>query len=306
MADGRTGLGSQYGLFRSGGSRHRRQRLRSSPQGTATIHYVLPFVEPADVRHLHCHQLSPALLARRQRGDSARCLALFRHYRLLRHLLPDGRAGRLDAEMFGQHEGALDAEHSDVCDGRRLQLPIYIYTEPRRDGCCHRNGSSRADNGMPHVLFPHIPLRHAEPERPFGIVQAQKRRGDERLQNRSTNGIAASADGLGTSREHTHRSALGHHRYCCPLVGNHRREPLLHAWLRYRRSGHHLGRTELRSRQATADTLVCTHVGGLRHRGDDGDGCADVRVCTRADVADDARGRHHPNGYDLSSHRSLR
>ena len=57
----------------------------------------------------------------------SRRLTLFRHHRPLWHLLPDGRSGWLDAQVLGQHESAVDAQHWHVCDGRRLQLPLYIY-----------------------------------------------------------------------------------------------------------------------------------------------------------------------------------
>ena len=120
LAHGRTGVGGQHGILRAGGPLHRRQRLRCrAPRATAGSR-LLPAVEP----HAHDGSRSrphpPALLARRLGRHCPRRLALLHAHRHLRHLLPDGGPGRLHAEMLGQHEDTVDAQHHDVRARRRL------------------------------------------------------------------------------------------------------------------------------------------------------------------------------------------
>ena len=158
LADGWTGCCSQYGILRAGGACHWCQRLRAGASRAAPVAGVLSGVE----RHHHVASLAgqrtTALLVGWCCGNSARCIALFLHHWYGGHLLPDVGLGWFDAEMLGQHEDSVDAEHLYVCDGRHLQLPVYICVRAGRDRCCHRYWTGRTRDGLSDDVFPAVAL----------------------------------------------------------------------------------------------------------------------------------------------------
>ena len=154
VADGRPWLGGEHGFLCSGGPLHRCQRLRGGPPRAAPVAGVLAAVELDAVVRGHRRAQLPALLAWRVGRHCTRCLALLHVHRHLRHLLPDGWPGGVDAEVLGQHEGAVGPEHPDVLPRRGVQLPIYIYPRPRRGGCCLRHRHGRACHRCADAVVP--------------------------------------------------------------------------------------------------------------------------------------------------------
>ena len=79
----------------------------------------------------------------------------------LRHLLPNGRTGRLDAEMLRQHEDTLYAQHRHVPDGCGIQLFLHLCTRAWCEGRSDGYWLSRAYHCHSHALFPVGTVRDA-------------------------------------------------------------------------------------------------------------------------------------------------
>ena len=86
------------------------------------------------------------------------------------HLLPNGRAGRLHAEVFRQYEDTLHTEYRYVRDGCAFQLPLYLYPRSGRNGSRHWNGRCHADYGRTDAIFPARQIEDALPRRTSWIV----------------------------------------------------------------------------------------------------------------------------------------
>ena len=106
-------------------------------------------------------------------------------------------------------------------------------------------------------------------------------------------------------RQYPHCGSTGHHRHRRPLAGHHRRESLLHAWLRHRRGCHHPRGTGHWCRTEVADALICKDVCRPGHRRHDLHGYPHVVLRPRADGHHVAcRGSHRPRNSG-AAHRGL-